>query len=399
MLNQFVNIINSADIETENDRLLITNHIIDNLECLRLFDAQNCINSVIKNGNIVILDDLNIGDTVSIELSLLHLSSIGYYEDIDAFIRKNLYSIPLLQCYIRDINCFNTNSNNHIINSYSIVVLLIDIIKKNAKHNYSETNIDYSFISQEDKVLLLLFKYDSNDIKQIKNNDIETLNEIINALDEKNIDKKQRLIFINELVDFLKTEDEENRFRFLLSNISIFLDRAKNVYQYYIRNFSYNKLKAELDKEALEYSKKIQSIINEAQTKLIAIPTAFVLATTSVDFDKVLTNKNIGIICSLFIFSYLIELFIKNQKSALMFIKHNIDVYKQSFDSMNEVIKESFSLVDSEWDKQNNRIKQIQFITWLIPILLTIVLAILFFKQNSSIIDTIIKWGSKICQK
>jgi hypothetical protein len=380
MLNQFVNIINSTKIEIIGDSIFVNDYTVADLSFLNALDIQRCINSFNRNGSIVICDDLNIDDIINIEFSLLHLTAIGYYEKLDTFIRRNKYSIPANQYYIREINCFYSEDNLNIT-AYRNIVSLIDAIKQNAKHCYSETDIEYSVVFREDKALFLPFIYEETDVENIKAADIEKLKSISLAFEDKGLDNR-KFLYINELIDFLSAENESNRFKFLLSHIVEFADRANNAYQYYIRDFSYNKLKTELDNAALDYSKKIQSVINDAQTKLIAIPTAFLLATASMDFADILSGKNIGIIVGLFIFAWLIELFIRNQKSALVFIKQNIDVYKQTFKSMNEIIKESFEIVDTEWEKQTRRITIIRWIVWVVPIIILIVSIIFLYLQK-----------------
>ncbi|WP_287212773.1 hypothetical protein, partial [Muribaculum sp.] len=161
---------------------------------------------------------------------------------------------------------------------------------------------------------------------------------------------------------------------------------------YYIRNFSYNKLKSELDNAILDYSKKIQSVINDAQSKLIAIPAAFVLAAANIEFDNILSIKNIAILISLYIFALLIGIFLNNQSSVLNMIDINIQSYKGSFGGNGNVVKDAFILVDKELIKQKNRLFITQFINWGIPALLTL-LYIVIFIANISIItsDIIIK--------
>jgi hypothetical protein len=128
-------------------------------------------------------------------------------------------------------------------------------------------------------------------------------------------------------------------------------------------------LKVELDSKALEFAQKIQTIINDSQTKLIAIPTAFVLVIATFDFEKILSSKNVGTIVGLFVFSTLIQLFLNNQLSALKFIKQNIDAYKSTFknDEINQT-SNSFVLVEVEFNKQNSRLKVIEVILWSIPV-------------------------------
>lgn len=376
MLKQFADIINSSTVDVKGDSILLTNYKINDLSYLNSLDEKQCVNSFSKNGNIVYYEDLNAGDIIDIDLSLLYLIPIGYYDQFDIFIKKNKYTFPNNDYYIRDINCFN-NDANISIESYSNVVLLINTLKKISKHNYTEADIDFSLLYVENNALLLPFIYDVTDIHQISETNVLKLVGIVDAFDNDN--SKEKWIYINELIDFLFGQPENNRFKYLLSHICEFADRAANAYQYYIRNFSYNKLKTELDSAALDYATKVQSVINDAQTKLIAIPTAFVLAVANINFEKVIDNKNIGIISSLYVFSWLIDLFIKNQKSALKFIQSNVSQYKSSFSpQQNEIISSSFTIVDYEIKKQKNRLNAVLLITWGLPIILTIALAIIY---------------------
>lgn len=208
----------------------------------------------------------------------------------------------------------------------------------------------------------------------------------------KKNNSEEKLFFINELMEFLSNVTEENRFVYLLQNFNEYYSKSIDSFQYYIRNFSYNKLKSELDNAILDYSKKIQSVINDAQSKLIAIPAAFVLAAANIEFDNILSIKNIAILISLYIFALLIGIFLNNQSSVLNMIDINIQSYKGSFGGNGNVVKDAFILVDKELIKQKNRLFITQFINWGIPALLTL-LYIVIFIANISIItsDIIIK--------
>jgi len=138
---------------------------------------------------------------------------------------------------------------------------------------------------------------------------------------------KKKMIFINELIESLNSREENSRFKYFLSHITEFYDKCNNAYQFYLRDFSYNKLKIELDSKALEYTQKIQSVINDSQTKLIAIPTAFVLVFAAFDFTDLLAIKNIATILSLFIFALLIQFFLNNILNFFILGVKNFGVY------------------------------------------------------------------------
>ncbi len=378
MLNRLVNIINASSTQVTNSYLLVRDYVVADLDCLSSLDSQQCINSFNIEGNTVICTDLKIGDTVTVEFSLLHLSSIGYFETLDSFILKHQYTISQQPYYVREINCFDVDENV-ILDTFKSVISLINGIKGIAKHCYSEAGDDFALVIRDDKALLLSFQYSATEILSVSATDSVNICSVNRIL--QGDDPKEKIILANELIDFLISIDERNRFQFLLSHIDDFEERYRNAYAYYIRDFSYNKLKTELDNAALEYVRKIQSLINDAQTKLIAIPTAFVLAIANIDFDKIISNKNIGIICSLFIFSWLLDLFIKNQKSALGFIVHNISQYKNSFSThQNEVVSGSFVIVDDEITKQKTRLCTVHWITWSVPVVLLIILILIHYK-------------------
>lgn len=152
------------------------------------------------------------------------------------------------------------------------------------------------------------------------------------------------------------------------------------MHKFYISSFSSNKLKFEINTKAIEYTSKIQTVINEAQTKLIAIPSAFVLAGISLDFDKYilpLNAKNIATSLSLFIFAILIQLFLANQKNILKIIESDVNDYKKEFNKTNiELLSEKFKCVSDSLKNQKKRITIITFILWGIPALICLYLII-----------------------
>lgn len=386
MLRRIIDIIKSSNTEISNGTLFCNGYIIADAECIDYLENNNILeNSLYSRKN---------GECVNLELSLAHLNSIGYYEDCITFCIKNKYVLPSKRFFIEEINCFE-DDNNDFIFIYKKIITLINAISHISKHSYTDVDIHNAIIFREDKSLFLPFIYDSSDIRDIKIEDSEKFTFLSDLFNNSDSDKK--LLFINELIDFLSPYNENDRFRYLLLYICEFISKANNAYQYYIRNFSYNKLKLELDNAALEFSKKIQTVINESQTKLIAIPAAFVLSAANIEFNNILSIKNITILISLYIFAVLIGIFLNNQSSVLKMIDKNIQSYKDTFDSNNSVVKEAFTLVDKELKKQKTRLLVTQFINWGIPVLLTLSYIIIFLANTSIITSVIIMKILKLC--
>lgn len=386
MLRRIIDIIKSSNTEISNGTLFCNGYIIADAECIDYLENNNILeNSLYSRKN---------GECVNLELSLAHLNSIGYYEDCITFCIKNKYVLPSKRFFIEEIKCFEDDDNDFIF-IYKNIITLINAISYISKHSYTDVDIHNAIIFREDKSLFLPFIYDSSDIRDIKIEDSEKFTFLSDLFNNSDSDKK--LLFINELIDFLSPYNENDRFRYLLLYICEFISKANNAYQYYIRNFSYNKLKSELDNAALEFSKKIQTVINESQTKLIAIPAAFVLSAANIEFNNILSIKNITILISLYIFAVLIGIFLNNQSSVLKMIDKNIQSYKDTFDSNNSVVKEAFTLVDKELKKQKTRLLVTQFINWGIPVLLTLSYIIIFLANSSIITSVIIMKILKLC--
>ena len=385
MLTQIVDILTKSNITISDDSLSVDNYKI--LDESSIISLENCIEQIYDNkGNIIGLSDIQKKQNVRIVFSLYRLNQTGYYETSDVFVRKNKIISPA-SYYIQNIGF--QNSEHIFIKKYHALINFIQSIGDLAKYKEESPDITTCVIICEQKALILPIIYSGEDVVNI-DFPIEEMNYATELFKKNNSEEK--LLFINELMEFLSNVPEENRFVYLLQNFNEYYSKSIDSFQYYIRNFSYNKLKSELDNAILDYSKKIQSVINDAQSKLIAIPAAFVLAAANIEFDNILSIKNIAILISLYIFALLIGIFLNNQSSVLNMIDINIQSYKGSFGGNGNVVKDAFILVDKELIKQKNRLFITQFINWGIPALLTL-LYIVIFIANISIItsDIIIK--------
>lgn len=385
MLTQIVDILTKSNITISDDSLSVDNYKI--LDESSIISLENCIEQIYDNkGNIIGLSDIQKKQNVRIVFSLYRLNQTGYYETSDVFVRKNKIISPA-SYYIQNIGF--QNSEHIFIKKYHALINFIQSIGDLAKYKEESPDITTCVIICEQKALILPIIYSGEDVVNI-DFPIEEMNYATELFKKNNSEEK--LLFINELMEFLSNVTEENRFVYLLQNFNEYYSKSIDSFQYYIRNFSYNKLKSELDNAILDYSKKKQSVINDAQSKLIAIPAAFVLAAANIEFDNILSIKNIAILISLYIFALLIGIFLNNQSSVLNMIDINIQSYKGSFGGNGNVVKDAFILVDKELIKQKNRLFITQFINWGIPALLTL-LYIVIFIANISIItsDIIIK--------
>ena len=362
MLKSIVHIIEKSSSIVEDGDYLVCDYIVEDTSIISLlFDNQYISNSSIES--------CEVGVVLKIEFILSRIFSQGFFLSQESFIKKHRYYYPSSPIYIFQQKKYLAD-DKPFVNEYRTVIKLIEKILSNAKHSYEELNIQNAIILRDDSSLFLPLIYNREDLNSLSISAISKI-ELFTGLFSNGSFEDKKDAFLNHLVSYLnKIEDVEARFSFLLRSFEKFYDNAQTSYNYYVRQFSYSKFKLELDTKALDFNQKIQGVINDSQTKLIAIPTALVLVLTTLNYDEINAPKNYLAVIGLIVFCIFIQLFITNQKSAIKFVEENIKHYKSTFkDTDLQEIKESFKRVDLEKNKQINRLKIIELLLWFIPIL------------------------------
>lgn len=369
ILDNVLQIISSSKVSVENGTLFCNDWIVTNKKIIQCLLDNNCIEQNLY------IDDISIGDIISLELSISELYKMGFYDTYENFILKNKYEFSQNAFYILEDKIYSKDKNNIFIRKMEIFYYFINSIKGIAKHTFGDFDILNAVISNEKQSVVISFEYSYKDIQNLNDEQLKKIDEISNTINGNNLEKRN--LYINEFIDFLQNKQSDD-FKIVLENISELQENCCNAYQSYISNFSSNKLKFEINTKIIDYTTKIQNIINDAQTRLITIPSAFVLAGLALDFNQwnlMLSLKNVITIASLFIFCILIQLFLSNQKAILRIIDDDIKDFKTSFKISNSII-EKFNCVDETLKKQRIRLRIITILLWLIPIFFVLLLII-----------------------
>ena len=334
-----------------------------------------------RQKRIIIIDDLTNfkNQIISIEFIKSELEKIGFYLTFNDFIISNRFEVPS-EFYINEILYSNSSQvDNEKMNKYKAITALINRLTSKAKF-VSEEYIKTICLIQENSFIEIPIETILYE-ECLEQENIDLINQYVEDIDSY---KEKRTIFLKELIDFLNNKPKNARFNDLISSFREFYEKCNTSFEYYLSNFSFNKIKLELDNSVLEYSKNIRSIINESQSKLIAIPAAFILGVSQIDFENPFGIKNIFIVASAFLFSYIISVFINNQKNAIEIISDNLTNYKTNYKrskatqfeeekeliTLSELINNSFEKIEIEISKQEERIKILSYCTWGISIVL-----------------------------
>lgn len=370
---------------SETPKLFTFSFSISNDNQIQLLREIGIDNIIDEKGGEISDTELLVGKKYNFDLAWTSLRSHKFYTTCDDFVTFHNKS-KSLEFYILEIDCTEKEKNNFFIKNYNDLISIKEFIIEIADDNFEEKSIIYS----ENRYLKIQNNISSNKLK--KTNYILEKNVFENFFDDYDKSSKEiKAIFKSELISFLKEVNENEKLNYLFLNFSEFYKRCTIGYEYYLKDFSYNKVKTELDNAVLDFSKNIRTVINDSQNKLILIPAAVVLGFSTFEMKEPFNTKNIFVLISSVLFAYMMDSFIKNQKSALEIIKNNIDNYKDlllnknksKISDLNKKILDSFVETDKELQRQKNWMLGIRIINWIVPVLLTVFLLSLIYNMHS----------------
>lgn len=391
-LKDLINLLSNKISDIQSDAVII--QITLDEESLKQIEHfnDNLIESIKdSSGGLINIEDLSVtSQPVFIEFVTAELKKRGFYINFNDFVVDNRFE-PLEDFYIQQLNYSNTSTeNNKEVEKYKTLIALIQKLINKSKF-VSDEDVKTLFIFQESKFIEL--PIDNTILYEdfLQSEDLDLIKDYIRNIDEY---KEKTSIFLQELIDFL-SETKTDRLQYLLSNFKEFFERCNTSFEFYLSNFSYNKVRMEIDNSVLEHSKNIRNIINDSQSKLVAIPAAFVLAATQIDFSDAFSFKNVVVVISSFIFSYIISVFIQNQKNALEIVSDNVKNFKKSFlqtktndihqiqelASISNLLKKSYEKIEVELINQKRRLLILQFIGWGISLTLLTSLPVLKYRS------------------
>lgn len=138
----------------------------------------------------------------------------------------------------------------------------------------------------------------------------------------------------------------------MLNRFDDFIEKIRASYELYVAEFSFQKVKAEVEKEKLEAILKLNKVFSDIQNQLLAVPVALVLVSGQMEDKGAWTSKNVLIWLGALVFSILMNLMIRNQRNTLKAIKQEIDQQKQQIERKYQSIAQRFAEIYIEIDNR-----------------------------------------------
>ena len=382
-------VINNLTFSDEKEYHLTLEVDLEKITLLSKLSDLGAVEEFSNDQGVIFASNMKVGEKLVVKLVQFRLERFGFYNTFERFVDANSLKYPQI-FYVKDLNYIhNQKEHNEEIDAYFAGLRLSDCLTSLAL-----------FRNEDDGLMLYLMQEKSATSFKVLNT-LESVRGLVSIVKEVNCfcegfkeNLERKMIYQKELIDFLNDYPLEERYLKLSDGFANFYRRCEAAYGFFLSDFSYGKLKLELEATVLDYSKNVRSIINDSQNKLIAIPAAFLVASSQLQFDRPFGLKNFMIIFASFVFSLLIEIFIRNQESSVTIFLDNVKNYKTTFGfknksidqrinvSLNGVINKSFTSIDSELDNQKSRLNIIRWVNWGMSILLVMVIAIVYTFSN-----------------
>lgn len=164
----------------------------------------------------------------------------------------------------------------------------------------------------------------------------------------------------------------------LLGEFDEFIKRVNASYQLYVSEFSFEKVKEQIEKEKLEATTKLNKVFSDIQNQLLAVPAALVLAGGQMVQDHGWSTKNISIWLGVVVMAIFMSMLIRNQRNTLQAVKKEIDLQWSQLEGKYHPVaarfKSSYRQLDKRSQHQEWLIKIISFLVSLSLLITTLLL-------------------------
>lgn len=202
--------------------------------------------------------------------------------------------------------------------------------------DYHEKKGNFKAIFLHGEKIELNLKFDAADLKELA-----SLNEFIDKFVESDLHKEQKAIIIKSvLLEMLKSfEINQLTLPSLVDRFSDFHERVRANYTLYVSEFSFEKIREQVEKEVFDFSVKLNKVFSDIQNQLLAIPAALILAGTQMQAGSVNMWRNLSVFAAVIVFSLFVSLLIRNQTNTLKAIKRECDSQWNSIKSKHKNVQ------------------------------------------------------------
>jgi len=313
-------------------------------ELLEITAKLDCISILVSDINCVSY----LGAIFEIELTILQGPHALFVKSFPNLLKlyDTLYKKPTA-FFIDEPRYYSEDTCNppDIINKYYYTLSFIKVL----------TNIA-DFVDEADpRYLRLIYllkekceiriDYDATDVELTSTSDV-----LIDFTQTGPHEINKRDILKGVIIDVLRNSD--TTFKTILRSINEISRRATDNYAVFVSEFSFDKIRDEIEKRKTEFILRINKTFSDIQDKLLGIPVALIVASTQIDIKNSYT-KNTAIMFGISIFTILMSCLIQNQLHNLKVIKdeyaYQEDMLENEYSTLHDKIASAFKAIKLRW--------------------------------------------------
>lgn len=192
-------------------------------------------------------------------------------------------------------------------------------------------------------------------------------------------------LMAKEVTNFIKDQDEKNRFIHIIQNLNPLIHHINHSYQSYVDNYSFDKVRKEYLEKKTEYIKKMNESFDSVATKMLAVPagiwfvTAQITRQVNTEFDA---SKNLIVLVTICSVVIVLIMNIWGHRNTLCSMKEE---YQAIFDGLELKFQDELVSLTNARKELNKKAFWVDMKMWF-SILVTVVLllfTIILFYQDA----------------
>lgn len=251
--------------------------------------------------------------------------------------------------YLADTDCLYDGDASKLpeaANHYIDATLLYGTLGNAADHKGGIGSTKTLIFLQKGK-LEIVPEYTAADLRELR-----SVSQLTSEFIESETHKEQKQTIVRTVLFELFQGRRRVPFSELLGQFDDFIEKLNASYQLYVSEFSFQKVKTEVEKEKLEATTKLNKVFSDIQNQLLAVPAALILVGGQMENTTSWSSKNVLIWMGALVFAVLMTLLVRNQRHTLLAVKQEIDQQWQQIKGKHHSVADRFETSYRQLDKR-----------------------------------------------
>lgn len=314
--------------------------------------------------------------------------TVGVYQTLEAFF-TNPANFRTAPSKFSILELPYSSGTDHptptIIKNYLDAVKLCKLLSKVADHS-SDNGGALHFIKSHESKLEVKLVYQQADLCPLPSLDKFDADFVRSTHHEE----PKRNIIRTTLLDIFKGSKSISIAAFFEKFESFFEDVCSS-YAMYTSDFSYEKIRTEVEKQNLEDTFRINKTVSDIQNQLLALPAALVLAGAGIQNES--NMKNIAIWIGVTIFGWLMWKLITNQQHSIKSISKEINIRQGRLSDQPDAVASRFTDAFNDLNKRaTEQMSILQGIRLIVIVIWAVVTVMAYTAVCPNHAETLYQW-------